>query len=68
MDKILTPILIIIAVIILMAFALHVVRFFKLRNLQRERDECDLSTARGRSLAREYNKKINRLMNYAERE
>ena len=68
MNEILTPILIIIAVIILTAFAIHIIRYFKLRNLQRERDECDLSTARGRSLAREYNKKINRLMNYAKRE
>lgn len=57
----------IVAVIILTSFAIHVVRYFKLRNLQRKRDECDLSTARGRSLAREYNKKINALMNYAER-
>ena len=57
----------IIAVIILTAFAIHVVRFFKLKSLQKKRDECDLSTARGRSLANEYNKKINRLMNYAKR-
>lgn len=58
----------IIAVIILTAFAIHVVRFFKLNSLQKKRDECDLTTARGRSLANEYNNKINRLMNYAERE
>lgn len=67
MDIILTPILII-AVIILTAIAIHIIRYFKLRNLQRRRDECDLSTPRGRSLAREYNKKINALMNYVEGE
>lgn len=59
-----TIILIILAVIILTAFAIHVVRIFKLNALQKKRDKCDLSTERGRSLAREYNNKIDKLMNY----
>jgi hypothetical protein len=46
--------------------AVHIFRLFKLRQLQKKRNNCDLSTEKGRYAARQYNKRINKLMNFSD--
>ena len=54
----------ILAILILIAVAIHLTRHFKLKSLQKKRNNCDLSTKEGRLKAIEYNERINRLMNF----
>jgi hypothetical protein len=54
----------IILILILIGMSLHAVRYYKLRALQKKRNACDLTTEKGRYAAKQYNKRINELMNF----
>lgn len=51
-------------VLFLLGMALNLYRMLKLRRLQEKRNRCDLTTFRGREMAKYYNKEINKLMNF----
>ena len=54
----------IVLILILIGMSLHAVRYYKLRALQKKRNDCDLSTEQGRYAVKQYNKRINQLMNF----
>ena len=54
----------IIAVLVIVGMGFHAVRYYKLRTLQKKRNNCDLTTEKGRYAAQQYNKQINQLMNF----
>jgi hypothetical protein len=56
--------LLIILILVLIGMGFHAVRYYKLRDLQKKRNACDLSTEKGRYAAQQYNKRINQLMNF----
>jgi hypothetical protein len=58
--------LLIIAILVIIGMSFHAIRYFKLRSLQMKRNACDLSTEKGRYAARQYNKRINKLMNFSD--
>ena len=47
-----------------LGMALNLYRMLKLRRLQHKRNRCDLSTLKGREMAKYYNNEINKLMNF----
>jgi hypothetical protein len=56
--------LLIITILVIIGMSFHAVRYYKLRELQKKRNDCDLSTEKGRYAAQQYNKRINKLMNF----